>query len=136
MEQTKNKELSFTRGSVFQALIRFTLPVLGALVLQAAYGAVDLLVVGWFGDASSISAVGTGSTLMQMITAVISSLVMGVTVVIGQYIGERKPNCPHHYPGSFCRRSGGSDAGPGGRGGKNRPVYPHLLRRCTGHYCL
>ena len=91
MEQTKNKELSFTRGSVFQALIRFTLPVLGALVLQAAYGAVDLLVVGWFGDASSISAVGTGSTLMQMITAVISSLVMGVTVVIGQYIGERKP---------------------------------------------
>lgn len=68
------KELSFLEGSVFGSLIRFALPVLGALILQAAYGAVDLLVVGQFGDASSISAVGTGSTFMQMITFVITSL--------------------------------------------------------------
>lgn len=89
--QRKKSELSFTEGSVFQALIRFALPVLGALILQAAYGAVDLLVVGQFGDAASISAVGTGSTLMSMITFIITSLAMGVTVVIGQYIGEGKP---------------------------------------------
>lgn len=82
---------TFLEGSVFQALIRFALPVLGALVLQAAYGAVDLLVVGQFGDASSISAVGTGSTFMQMVTFVITSLAMGATVVIGQHIGEQKP---------------------------------------------
>lgn len=90
-QKNKKKELSFTEGSVFQALIRFALPVLGALILQAAYGAVDLLVVGQFGDAASISAVGTGSTLMSMVTFIITSLAMGVTVVIGQYIGERKP---------------------------------------------
>lgn len=89
MRQTK--ENSFLEGSVFQALIRFALPVLGALILQAAYGAVDLLVVGRFGDASSISAVGTGSTFMQMVTFVITSLAMGATVVIGQHIGEQKP---------------------------------------------
>lgn len=89
MKQTK--ENTFLEGPVFQALIRFALPVLGALVLQAAYGAVDLLVVGQFGDASSISAVGTGSTFMQMVTFVITSLAMGATVVIGQHIGEQKP---------------------------------------------
>ena len=55
----KKKELSFVEGSVFGSLIKFALPVLGALILQAAYGAVDLLVVGRFGDASSISSVGT-----------------------------------------------------------------------------
>lgn len=71
--------------------MRFALPVLGALILQAAYGAVDLLVVGQFGDASSISAVGTGSAFMQMVTFIITSLAMGSTVVIGQHIGERKP---------------------------------------------
>lgn len=85
------KENSFLEGSVFGALIRFALPVLGALVLQAAYGAVDLLVVGKFGDASSISAVGTGSSFMQMVTFIITSLAMGSTVIIGQHIGEEKP---------------------------------------------
>ena len=35
------------------------LPVLGALVLQAAYGAVDLLVVGQFGSTAGLSANGT-----------------------------------------------------------------------------
>ena len=49
------------------------------------------MVVGQFGDASSISAVGTGSTFMQMVTFVITSLAMGSTVIIGQHIGEGKP---------------------------------------------
>jgi putative MATE family efflux protein len=88
--QTK-KETSFLEGSVFGSLIRFVLPVLGALILQAAYGAVDLLIVGRFGDASSISAVGTGSSFIQMVTLVITSLAMGATVTIGQHIGEKKP---------------------------------------------
>ncbi|MCI5649445.1 MAG: MATE family efflux transporter [Fusicatenibacter sp.] len=85
------KEISFVEGSIFGFLIRFAIPVLGALILQAAYGAVDLLVVGQFGDASSISAVGTGSSFMQMVTFVITSLAMGSTVMIGQHIGEGKP---------------------------------------------
>lgn len=59
------KEISFTEGPVFQSLLRFAIPVLGALILQAAYGAVDLLIVGKFGNASSISAVGTGSSLCR-----------------------------------------------------------------------
>ncbi len=82
---------SFLEGPVFGSLIRFAVPVLGALILQAAYGAVDLLVVGQFGDATSISAVGTGSSFMQMVTFVIVSLAMGATVTIGQHIGEKKP---------------------------------------------
>lgn len=89
--EKKKKEISFVEGSIFGSLIRFAVPVLGALILQAAYGAVDLIVVGQFGDASSISAVGTGSSFMQMVTFIITSLAMGATVIIGQHIGERKP---------------------------------------------
>ena len=39
----------FTQGNILKKLVFFMLPILGALVLQAAYGAVDLLVVGRFG---------------------------------------------------------------------------------------
>ena len=42
------------------------LPVLGALILQAAYGAVDLLVVGRFGSTAGLSAVSTGSQVLNL----------------------------------------------------------------------
>ena len=73
------------------SLLRFALPVLLALLLQAMYGAVDLQVVGKFGTAADISAVSTGSQIMQTITIVITGLAMGVTVLLGQKLGEGKP---------------------------------------------
>ena len=67
------------------------LPVLGALVLQAAYGAVDLLVVGRFGSTSGLSAVSTGSQVLNLVTFVVTQLAMGVTVLIARYLGEKRP---------------------------------------------
>lgn len=81
------KNVGFTQGRILSPLLRFALPVLGALVLQAMYGAVDLLVVGWFGLPSDVSAVSTGSQLMHTITIVITGLSMGATVLLGQLIG-------------------------------------------------
>ena len=51
----------FTQGSILKKMIPFMMPILGALILQAAYGAVDLLVVGRFGTTAGLSAVSTGS---------------------------------------------------------------------------
>ena len=71
--------------------MKFALPVLLALLLQAMYGAVDLQVVGKFGTAADISAVATGSHIMQSLTIIITSLAMGITVLLGQKIGEGRP---------------------------------------------
>ncbi len=84
-----NEKNQFTEGKIFAPLIKFALPVLLALCLQAMYGAVDLLVVGQFGDAADVSAVATGSQMMQMITSVITGLSMGVTILLGQAIGKK-----------------------------------------------
>ena len=81
----------FTQGSILKKLSFFMLPVLGALILQAAYGAVDLLVVGRFGSTAGLSAVSTGSQLLNLVTFVVTQLAMGVTVLIARYIGEKKP---------------------------------------------
>lgn len=80
-----------TQGKIFPCLVRFALPVLLALFLQAMYGAVDLQVVGKFGQAADLSAVSTGSQIMQSITVVITGLSMGVTILVGQRMGERQP---------------------------------------------
>ena len=50
----KNDKTDFTQGRILPKLAFFMLPILGALVLQAAYSAVDLLVVGRFGSTSEI----------------------------------------------------------------------------------
>ena len=80
----------FTSGSILQKLIKFMIPILGALVLQAMYGAVDMLVVGQFGTQAGLSAVATGSNIVNLITFIIASLTMGVTVLISRYLGEQK----------------------------------------------
>ena len=59
-----DKTADFTQGSILKKLVAFMMPVLGALILQAAYGAVDLLVVGRFGSTSGLSAVSTGSQVL------------------------------------------------------------------------
>lgn len=81
----------FTQGSILKKLSLFMLPVLGALILQAAYGAVDLLVVGQFGSTAGLSAVSTGSQVLNLVTFVVTQLAMGVTVLIARYLGEKRP---------------------------------------------
>ena len=92
----------FTQGSILKKLSLFMIPVLGALILQAAYGAVDLLVVGRFGTTAGLSAVSTGSQVLNLITFVVTQFAMGITVLIARYIGEKKMNLIRRSNGSFC----------------------------------
>lgn len=99
MKQTQN----FTEGRIFAPLIRFALPVLLALFLQTMYGAVDLLVVGQFGGDLAdvyVSAVSTGSQIMQTITVVITGLAMGLTVFVGMKIGAGQKKAAGEIIGS------------------------------------
>ena len=85
----KGDKNDFTQGSIPKKMIRFMVPILGALVLQAMYGAVDLLVVGRFGTTAGLSAVSTGSQILNLVTFVITALATGLTVLIARYIGEK-----------------------------------------------
>ena len=85
-----NSRSDFTQGKILNKLVSFMMPILCALVLQAAYGAVDLLVVGRFGTTAGLSAVSTGSQVLNLVTFVIIQLAMGMTVLIARYIGEKR----------------------------------------------
>lgn len=83
-----SKVSNFTEGKILSPLLKFIIPILMALLLQTMYGAVDLIVVGQFGNAADVSAVSTGSQVMQLITVGITGLTMGITILIGQKLGE------------------------------------------------
>ena len=85
-----NNTKTLTQGSILASLIKFALPVLAAMFLQSLYGGVDLLVVGQFAETADVSGVATGSQLMHTATLVVTSLAMGLTIYVGQKIGEKK----------------------------------------------
>ena len=59
MENNRNN--TFLTGPILGPLVRFALPLMLSLLLQAFYGGADLAVVGWFSPTASVSAVATGS---------------------------------------------------------------------------
>ena len=81
------RQRNLTRGPILRSLLSFALPVLLSLLLQATYGAADLIIVGQFSGTSEQSGVATGSQLFNIITMVITGLSMGVTVFVGHAIG-------------------------------------------------
>lgn len=94
------------------------LPVLGALILQAAYGAVDLLVVGRFGSTAGLSAVSTGSQILNLVTFVVTQFAMGVTVLSRGILAKSgrsgsarcsavRRSCSQFYPSGYlsCSRA-------------------------------
>ena len=59
----KMSENTFLKGKILPPLIKFALPLMLSQLLQALYGAVDLIVVGQYSTTAHFSAVATGSQL-------------------------------------------------------------------------
>ena len=97
------RKQDFVTGPILSKLIRFALPILGALILQAMYGAVDLMVVGQYAGPADVSGVSTGSQLMMSITGLITGLAMGTTVLLGQRLGAgRRDEAGEVVGGAVC----------------------------------
>ena len=84
------KNNDFTSGGILPKLLKFMLPVLFSMFLQALYGAVDLLIVGQFSSTADVSAVSTGSQIITTLTNLLVSFSMGITVAVGQRIGQKR----------------------------------------------
>ncbi|MBR0106418.1 MAG: MATE family efflux transporter, partial [Lachnospiraceae bacterium] len=84
------KTMNFTEGKILGPLMKFAGPVFLALFIQSLYGAVDLLIVGRFALPADVSDVATGSMLMGTLMGAVSGLAMGVTVYLGEMIGQKR----------------------------------------------
>lgn len=81
------QENHLTEGNVFKVLMEFSIPFVIANVIQAMYGAVDLLVIGKYCSPESVAAVSTGTQVTQIITSMITGLTLGGTIMVGKYTG-------------------------------------------------
>lgn len=95
-----NNNNNFTSGAILPKLLKFMLPVLFSMFLQALYGAVDLLVVGQFSSTADVAAVSIGSQVITTLTNLVVSFSMGITVAVGQRIGQKRPEEAAHIIGT------------------------------------
>ena len=86
----------FTQGPIARSMITFSLPFLLSNILQALYGAVDMLVVGNYADpdpvvsAQILSGVNIGSQITHLVAMMVSGLTISGTVMVGQYVSAKK----------------------------------------------
>lgn len=78
-----------TRGPLLPLIIKFTLPLVAASMLQLTYNAVDSIIVGKFVSADALAAVGTSNPIMTLIVMCVQGATLGSGILIGNYYGAR-----------------------------------------------
>ena len=85
-------EIDMCNGRLFSKIIRCALPVMAANILQLLYNAVDIIVVGRYVGETALAAVGSTSSLINMIINVFIGISVGASVVVAQSVGAKDYN--------------------------------------------
>jgi len=82
-------DLDMTNGPLLMKLIRFSIPLILSGVLQLLYNAADIVVVGRFSGAQALAAVGSTSSLINLIVNIFVGLSVGASVVVAKGWGAK-----------------------------------------------
>ena len=79
-------------GPLWKKMMKFSLTYMLTMSLQQMYNAADVMVVGRFAGEEALAGVGTCSVLVNLFLNFIMGLAAGITIVVGQVIGESHGN--------------------------------------------
>lgn len=87
----KNKnDINMCEGPLLGKILLFAIPLMLSSVLQLAFNAADIIVVGRFESAASLAAVGSTSPVINLLTNLFMGLSIGANVCVSNYIGAKK----------------------------------------------
>lgn len=81
-------QINMTDGSVVKKLLQFSIPLIFSSILQLLFNAADLVVVGKFAGEESLAAVGSTSSLINLIINLFIGLSVGTNVIAAHYFGS------------------------------------------------
>lgn len=87
--------LDMTTGPFFKKILIFSIPLMLTGILQLIYNAADVMVVGRFAGSESLAAVGSTSSLINLIVNLFVGLSTGAGVVTARHIGANLGNRIH-----------------------------------------
>lgn len=88
MKAEKKGTINMTEGNIFSLLVVFALPILMGQLFQQLYNTFDTWCVGNYVGKNSFSAVGTVSSIINMLIGFAGGFSTGAGVVISQYFGS------------------------------------------------
>ena len=77
-------------GNIVGKMLLFALPLMLSSILQLLFNAADVIVVGRFAGDNSLAAVGSTTSLVNLLTNVFLGLSVGANVMVARYIGAKK----------------------------------------------
>ena len=83
----KIHEINMTRGNLFPEILAFLLPLMLSSLLQIAFNAADLIVVGRFGRPNALAAVGSNGSLINLVITFLMGLATGGGVLCARHYG-------------------------------------------------
>lgn len=83
-------EIDMCNGPLFKKILIFSLPLMLTGILQLLYNAADIIVVGRYAGSVSLAAVGSTSSLINLIVNVFVGLSIGTSVVVSQNYGAER----------------------------------------------
>ena len=81
--RAKTKEVDMIHGPLLGKMIAFTIPVILSGVLQLLFNAADVIVVGRFAGDESLAAVGSTSSLINLLVNLFMGLSVGAGCIVG-----------------------------------------------------
>lgn len=82
-------EIDMCSGSLFPKILKCAMPLMATNLMQLLYNAVDIIVVGRYVGETALAAVGSTSSLINLIVNVFVGISIGATVVVSQHIGAK-----------------------------------------------
>ncbi len=90
MAQKSGHAVDFTSGSIGKKMIIFALPLMFSSILQLLFNAADIIVVGKFAGDECVAAVGSTTSLINLIVNLFIGLSVGANVMVANYFGAKK----------------------------------------------
>ena len=77
-------------GPLFGKILTFSLPLMLSGILQLLFNAADTVVVGRFAGSTALAAVGSTSSLINLLTNLFIGFSVGANVLIARFYGAKK----------------------------------------------
>ena len=83
-------QINMTEGAIFPKLVKFAVPLILSSVLQLLFNAADIVVVGRYAGDNSLAAVGSTSSMVNLLVNFFIGLGVGCNVVAANFLGAGK----------------------------------------------
>lgn len=86
----KSYEIDMCNGPLFGKILTFSIPLMLSGILQLLFNAADTIVVGRFAGSTALAAVGSTSSLINLLTNLFIGFSVGANVLVARFYGARK----------------------------------------------